>query len=65
MYNKYLDLDTNVNITIYASSELESMRKIKEYYKIMCKDSDIDIDYSTVYGISYIYSTIYKGRIYE
>jgi len=65
MYNKFLDLDTNVNITIYGFSELESMKKIKEYYKITCKDSDIDIDYSTVYGINYIYSTSYKGRIYE
>lgn len=64
MYNRFLDLQSNTNICIYDTINKNFIQKIREFYKIYYNDKDIDFDYSTVYGITYIYNSKYKDDIY-
>ena len=64
MYNEFLDINTNTKINIYDTIEGNSIKKLREFYRINYNDREIDLDYSTVYGITYIYSTDYKRNIY-
>jgi hypothetical protein len=64
MYNEFLDINTNTKINIYDTVEGNSIKKLREFYRINYNDTEIDLDYSTVYGITYIYSTVYKRSIY-